>query len=147
MSLDNFYYDLGQKKIIYRFKSFGDHSFPKFSYDVIQNTNDILYSINPQDLIKISIQEHIHKSKHSMSKVTELLRDNKYKICDELSEGIFTGEEICDNPLLIEKLNNIDLYKIAYNTGFQRGRSITKLAAHEVNQDNVVSLTIMHNEM
>jgi hypothetical protein len=50
------------------------------------------------------------------------LRNNTYKISDGKSESIFSGEEFCENTVLIEKTNKIDLYKIAYATGFKKGR-------------------------
>ena len=83
-----------------------------------------------------------------MLRVSEILRDNKYLISDENSQQIFDGEEICDNVLLLERINNLDIYKIAYSTGFKLGRSLTKsLSQHKeihIKQNkNIVKLNIV----
>jgi hypothetical protein len=135
LALDSNKYDIKSKSFNYLFKSYGDHTFITFTYQDIKNNKQILFSINPQDLITISINEHINTQKTTMLRISEILRDNKYLISDDDSHQIFDGEEICDNVLLLERINNLDLYKIAYSTGFKLGRSLTK------------SLTSQHKEM
>lgn len=133
LSLDSHYYNLSNKSIVYRFKVYGEHTFPKFTFEDIKNNKDILYDINPIDLIKISIDDYIVSQKKSMLKITEILRDNKYKLSDSNNEEILSGDEICDNILIIERIKNIDLYKIVYNTGFNHGKQL----AREIIKDSV----------
>ncbi len=54
LSLDSNFYNLSKKSIIYRFKVFGEHTFPKFTFNDIKNNKTILYDIHPVDLMKIT---------------------------------------------------------------------------------------------
>ena|SRR3990167_10997019 len=130
LSLDSQFYNLSQKTIMYRFKVFGEHTFPKFTFNDIKKNKDILYDIHPADLMKITIEDYIISQKKNTLSISEILRDNKYKLSNNQTDEIFSGDEICDNILLIEKIKNIDLYKIAYNTGFNHGRQL----AREINR-------------
>lgn len=151
LSLDSQFYSLSQKAVIYRFKVFGEHAFPKFTFDDIKNDKDILYDINPADLIKITVENHLISEKKNTLNIAEILRDNKYKLSNSYTEEILSGDEICDNILLIEKIKNVDLYKIAYNTGFNHGRQL----AREINKkysdvtekcENVMPLRIIERQ-
>ena len=126
LSLDSSFYSLSKKSIVYRFKVFGEHTFPRFTFDDIKNDKNLLYDIHPVDLMRITIDNYLTSQKKSMLNISEILRDNRYKLSDSSAEEILSGDEICDNILLIEKIKNIDLYKIAYNTGFNHGRQLAK---------------------
>lgn len=127
LALDHSEYDINSKRNIHCFKSFGDHSFVKLTFDQIKHGNDLLFAINPHDLIKICLEEILLEQKSNQFRISEILRDNNFILSDKKNSQIFSGEEICDNVLLIEKINNIDLYKIAYNTGFNQGRKVSKI--------------------
>ncbi|WP_028389169.1 hypothetical protein [Legionella fairfieldensis] len=137
LSLDDYYYDIKEKKIKYRFKSFGDHSFPVFTFKEIKYNSSILFSINPYDLIKIAENNHMQQQLKNQLKIDEFLRNNLYKLSNEEDSNTFSGDEICDNPLLSDKIIKSDLFKIAYNTGFERGRKISKLVINETKDDNI----------
>lgn len=148
LSLDSQFYSLSQKAVVYRFKVFGEHTFPKFTFDDIKNDKDILYDIHPADLMKITVEDYVISQKKSTLNIAEILRDNKYKLSNSHTAEILSGDEICDNILLIEKIKNIDLYKIAYNTGFNHGRQL----AREINRkssdvaekcENVMTLRVI----
>ena len=126
LSLDSHFYNLSKKSIVYRFKVFGEHIFPKFTFDDIKSDKRLLYDIHPIDLMKITIDDYIASQKKMMFSISEILRDNRYKLSDYYTEEILSGDEVCDNILLIEKIRNIDLYKIAYNTGFNHGRLLAR---------------------
>lgn len=121
LSLDSPDYNLSKKATVYRFKIFGEHTFPKFTYEEIKKNKHIMYDINPVDLMDIAVDNYKLLQQRSMLRISEILRDNNYKLSNEEYKEIFSGDEICDNVLLIEKIKNIDLYKIAYNTGFNHG--------------------------
>lgn len=145
LSLDSNTYDLNSKQFKYIFKAYGEHSFVTITFNEIKNNDQLLYNIHPKDLITISINENIYNQKKSMLRISEILRDNKFLITDNDSYQIFDGDEICDNALLIERINNIDLYKIAYNTGFCRGRSLTKMVKSQCAEpvNNLVNLNVV----
>lgn len=126
LSLDSHFYSLSKKNVVYRFKVFGEHTFLKFTFDDIKNDTSLLHDIHPVDLMKITIDDYVITQKKAMLNVTEILRDNRYKLSDSSVDEILSGDEICDNILLIEKIKNIDLYKISYNTGFNHGRQLAR---------------------
>jgi hypothetical protein len=147
LSLDSHFYNLDKKNVVYRFKVFGEHTFVKFSFDDIKNNKRLMYDINPVDLMRVTIEDYANTRRKSMLKISEILRDNKYKLSDSNKDEILSGDEICDNILLIEKIKNIDLYKIAYNTGFKHGRQLIKEIIKKSTTDNfsenVFSLNII----
>ena len=152
LSLDSQFYSLSQKAVIYRFKVFGEHTFPKFTFDDIKKDKDILYDIHPADLMKITIEDYVISQKKGTLSIAEILRDNRYKLSNSNTNEILSGDEISDNILLIEKIKNIDLYKIAYNTGFNHGRQlareISKKAASSTDNycENVVTLQVIERD-
>lgn len=127
LALDHSEYEMTLKRNVYCFKSFGDHSFLKLTFEQIKSDSDLLYAINPHDLMRIFSDETLLEQKSNQFRVSEILRDNKFILTSGENRQTFSGEEICDNVLLIEKINNIDLYKIAYNTGFNQGRQVSKI--------------------
>jgi hypothetical protein len=148
LSLDSHFYSLSKKDIVYRFKVFGEHTFPKFTFDDIKNDKNLLYDIHPTDLMKITIDDYVTLQKKSMLSISEILRDNRYRLSDSNTDEILSGDEICDNILLIEKIKNIDLYKIAYNTGFNHGRQLAREISKKVGDaekilsENVITLQL-----
>ncbi len=152
LSLDSHFYNLSKKSIVYRFKIFGEHTFPKFTFEDIINDKNLLYDIHPVDLMKITIDNYVDSQKKSLLNISEILRDNKYKLSDGNTEEILSGDEICDNILLIEKIKNMDLYKIAYNTGFNHGRQLARDMikksdnTSQISKDNIVLFQIADKE-
>lgn len=150
LSLDSHFYNLAKRSVVYRFKVFGEHTFPKFTFEDIKNDKRLMYDINPVDLMKITIDDYAETQRKSMIKISEILRNNKYKLSDSNSDEILSGDEICDNILLIEKIKNIDLYKIAYNTGFNHGRQfakeIIKKAATNDTSEKIVTFKVIDGD-
>ena len=150
LSFDNDYFSVKEKEQKYRFKSFGDHAFPEFTFKEIKYTPNILYSINPYDLIKITEKNYLQEYLENQLKIDEYLRGNLYKLSNKEGTNVFSGDEICDNPLLMEQLFKNDLFKIAYNTGFERGRKLFKLINQEDNiatkEKNIIELKCVHNK-
>ena len=101
LSLDSQFYNLSLKAAVYRFKVFGEHTFAKFTFDDIKNDIDILYDIHPADLMKITVEDYVISQKKTIFSIAEILRDNKYKLSNSDSEEILSGDEICDNILLM----------------------------------------------
>ena len=102
-----------------------------------------MYDIHPADLMKITIEDYVISQKKNTLNIAEILRDNKYKLLNSYAEEILSGDEICDNILLIEKIKNIDLYKIAYNTGFNHGRQLAREINGRIRQ--LVVLKVMRS--
>lgn len=126
LSLDSYSYNINLGVILYRFKVYGDPTFVKFTYSDIQSNTNILYDINPLDLIKIIKEEYILSEKKLSLNIIEIRRDNKYKISGEFETKVLSGDEICENILIMKRINHLDLYKIAYSTGFKHGRQLGK---------------------
>jgi hypothetical protein len=142
LSLDGNYYDIKLKKIIYRFKVFGDHSFIKFSFDDIKKSQQLLYDIHPNDLINIVWMDSDQRERRTRIKIKEMLRNNHYKLHSELYEETISGDDVCENPILMQQIRSIDLYKISYNTGFIHGRSFSKKIVETANSKEEVSNVI-----
>lgn len=70
-----------------------------------------------------------------------------YKLSDNENDKVLSGDEICDNSLLIERIRNIDLYKIVYNTAFIHGKHLSReiILKSRVSEkdENVVSLRML----
>lgn len=143
LSLDSYYYCLSKNTTIYRFKIYGEHTFPKFTFDNIKSNNNLLYDINPMDLMKITINDYIASQRKTRFTVLEMLRDNKYKLSNNNVEEIVSGDEVYHNILLIEKIKNIDLYKIAYNTGLHHGRQIAKEISQNVSSEDLCNKNVV----
>ena len=137
LSLDGDYYDIKEKDRKYRFKSFGEPSFPEFTFNQIKFKDDILFSINPHDVMKISAKNYIQENSKQLLRIDEFLRNNLYKMSNVEGSNIFSGDEICDNPLLIDQIVKNDLFKIAYQTGFERGRRFSKIFNDELHQNKI----------
>jgi hypothetical protein len=139
LSLDSHFYSLSKKSIVYRFKVFGEHTFAKFTFNDIKNEKSLLYDIHPIDLMRITIDDYVTSQKKSMFSISEILRDNKYRLSDSNATEILSGDEICDNILLIEKIKNLDLYRIAYNTGFNHGKQLAREISKKSDTEKTLS--------
>lgn len=114
-------------KTIYIFKQYGSHEFVKLTFDDIEKNDNLLHSINPKNLMNINLSEFLIKKKHEKQQVIEEIKNNKYKIKNDSEEIIYSGEYIYKNIDMFNKINKLHLYKIIYNTGFEKGRNISKL--------------------
>ena len=124
LSLDSEFFNPDFKKMVYRFKIYNNHSFAKFTFDDIMTNHNLTFDINPYDLLKIALREESLKKSGEQLKILEIQRNNQYKLANGLGKNIFSGDEICSNPLLIDQIRPIDIYKIAFNTGFAHGRQV-----------------------
>ncbi|MBA2652248.1 MAG: hypothetical protein H0U73_08280 [Tatlockia sp.] len=131
LSLDNKIYNEQKRSIDYRFKTFGEPTFPVFSYQDITSYKQILFSINPHDLVDIAHTEREQSERKKMYHISECIRNNNYRIKNFYSEKVLSGKEICNTPTLIDQLHSLDIYKIAYNTGFLDGRKLSQQLVSE----------------
>jgi hypothetical protein len=136
LALDSNIYDKKTKKFYYRFKIYGSHGFLKFNFHEINKNKNIVFDINPYDLMKIALNELKFSEKSELFEIAEVIRDNKYKISNLESEQVIFGEDLCGNSPLIEKIKNMDIYKIAYNTGFNNGRKFSKSILNQSKKDS-----------
>lgn len=142
LSLDDKTYNEQNRTIEYRFKTFGEHTFPVFSHKDIMSKKQILFSIHPLDLIDITLIEKEQFEHKNSYRIAECLRKNSYKIKNSYSEKILTGKEICETPDLLEQINSLDVYKIAYNTGFLDGRRLSQQLISELESKLVEPIKI-----
>lgn len=126
LSLDQKIHNESSKGTNYRFKSFGEHSFPIFSYKDITSNKHILFEIYPTDLVDIALTERKQTEDRATYRISEFIRNNHYKIKNFYTKQTLSGRDICNTPALIAQLAPIDIFKIAYSTGFQEGRELSK---------------------
>lgn len=113
-------------RFYYRFKIYGFHGFLKLTFHEIKESKNIIFSINPYDLLWIIDNETKQSESLRKFKITETLRNDTYKLSSIEDEFFISGNDLFNNLSLIEKMNSLDVYKIAYNTGFLHGRRFTK---------------------
>lgn len=127
------------KEYLYLFKLYGSHDFVKLSHADILASNQLLSAIRPRDLIKIALLENHRKEEEKRCKVEEELRGNQYRIHLHGNSETFSGESICRNIDYFADLPPQEVCKIAYATGFQKGRAvsghISRAAAEARRQD------------
>lgn len=150
LSLDSKNFNQKTKNIDYRFKTFGEHSFPVFSYEKIIENKNILYSINPFDLINIAVEEYKQVVANEQYQIAAFIRGYKYKLINSYSEITLTGSEICNNPNLLEKISQVNICKIAFETGFFEGRNLSKqllLEKETISKQNIHPLRLVKNQL
>ena len=126
LALDSYEYNKKTCKFYYRFKIYGFHGFLKLTFYEIKESKNIMFSVNPYDLLWIIDNETKQSETLREFKITETLRNNTYKLSSNEDKFVISGNDLFNNLSLIEKMNSLDVYKIAYNTGFLHGRRFTK---------------------
>lgn len=147
LSLENKIFNDQKRATDYRFKTFGEHAFPIFSYKDIISHKQILFGIYPLDLIEIAIIEKKQSDLKNIFFISECIRNNNYRIKNYFSEKVLSGREICNTPILLEQINSLDVYKIAYNTGFLEGRKFSQqlIEPDKKIENTVKKLQLVHN--
>lgn len=151
--LDTIQIEKNQSENIYIFKMYGSSAFIKYSFDEIDNNTSLKILIAPDDLIRIYLNEERKKYDYARYKIKESIRGNHYLLSRENEKVKLSGEDFCNDVQQITATNSLDVFKIAYETGFQAGRKTTKLFqievenfTHEVNtlkSTNVVKLDVI----
>lgn len=114
------------KEFLYLFKLYGSHDFVKLSHADILASNQIMSAINPRDLIKIALLENNLQAQRKRCKVEAELRGNQYRIHIHGNSETCSGESICQNIAYFSDLSAQDICKIAYSTGFLKGRHFSR---------------------
>ncbi|MCD5364461.1 MULTISPECIES: hypothetical protein [Chromobacterium] len=114
------------KEFLYLFKVYGSHDFVKLSHADILASNQIMSAINPRDLIKIALLENNLQAQRKRCKVEAELRGNQYRIHIHGNSETCSGESICQNIDYFSDLSAQDICKIAYTTGFLKGRNFSR---------------------
>lgn len=117
---------------IYVFKQYGTHECYAFKYQEILKNKNILFSINPVDMIDVHKHEFFAKYRSTECYVLEMLPHNTYKIIGGNNSFIYSGEYIFNNIDMFENMCRHDLAKISYETGFCKGRKLSKDIAEAI---------------
>jgi hypothetical protein len=126
LALDSIIHDASTNKRLYRFKQYGSHDFIKLSYEDIDQSNNIMRSINPVDLKQIHLHEYQAERDKQVYKVTCYLRKNEYIVANHARSERQTGEYIGQNLDKFKTLNPSDLWRMADAEGFARGKAISQ---------------------
>ncbi|WP_426577168.1 hypothetical protein ACP179_02585 [Xenorhabdus stockiae] len=87
--------------------------------------NDLIYNINPYDIIFITkFEENEIKEKQKL-KIIEENRDLCFTLQNEYSCRTINGKEILSDQNIVEKLDSTSLIRIAYTYGLKDGRKIS----------------------
>lgn len=125
LTLSDKFFDKSKNKNLYVFKQYGSHDFVKITYPDIVNNKNIIRAINPMNLMDIHLNEYLSKIESDELQVVEYLRGNKYKISNGDVEGVYSGENICKNINMFPGMSAADICKIAYASGFTKGRKVS----------------------
>jgi len=112
-------------EVLYVFKQYGSHDYIKISYTDILNNHNIMRSINPTNLMDIHLNEYLIKLESDRYRIKEQLRNNIYALSNNHHEEIYSGEHICKNIDMFSNISTTDICKIAYASGFNKGRKIS----------------------
>ena len=112
-------------KSLYVFKQYGSHDFVKITYVDIVNNKSLIQAINPVNLMDIHLNEYLSKIESNEHQVVEYLRGDKYKISNGNFEEVYSGESICKNIDMFRGMSVGDVCKIAYASGFTKGRKVS----------------------
>lgn len=122
LALSDKFFDKKMACMVYVFKQYGSHDYIKVTYFDMLNNPGILSAVNPIHLMDIHLHEHLLKQETEKYHVTETLRNNQYKIANTKTGEIYSGEHICRNVDMFSSISHADLCKIAYQSGFIKGR-------------------------
>ena len=139
-------------KYTYVFKMYGGHEFLKRDFAAIKSNRDLRMSINPDDLIFIYKKEQLRNIVNMQYRIVVTHANNWYTIQNIQDYKKLSGNDICSSPDLIKEMSPLDVFKIAYETGFRHGQAvkskatnITKIAESD-KTSNVTSLKVYTNK-
>lgn len=124
-------------KTIYIFKLYASHEYVKLTFPDIIGNNALMRSINPHNLMEIRLNEHNIQSEYNTYQIIETQRGNHYTLANRQEARTYSGEYICKNIDMFSSLQSNDLCRIAYMSGFNKGRKVSaeaKLAIRSTEQ-------------
>ncbi|MBD2809809.1 hypothetical protein ID853_02645 [Xenorhabdus sp. Vera] len=108
----------------YILKELGTHTCLKVTAkDIFES--DLLYNINPADIIFITLFEENDMKEKQKFEIVEERRDLLFTIQNAYSRRQVNGKEILVDKNIVEKLDPTSLVKIAYMSGLKDGRKIS----------------------
>lgn len=147
LALSEKIFDNEKGHTFYVFKQYGSHDYIKVTYFDILNNCSMLSAINPIHLMDIHLHEYILKEKNDKYRVTETLRNNLYKIANPKASEIYSGEHICKNIDMFSTVSHEDICKIAYKSGFIKGRKLSVEIKNLISgQDNTLGQMVNTEE-
>ncbi|MDE9444141.1 hypothetical protein KKJ04_00580 [Xenorhabdus bovienii] len=108
----------------YILKELGTHTCIKAKAEDIFD-GDLLYNINPQDIIFIARFEEYDMREKQKFKIIEERRDLSFIIQNAYSRRQIHGKELLIEQNIVEKIDPTSLVRIAYMSGLKDGRKIS----------------------
>ncbi|CAM3715942.1 hypothetical protein [Xenorhabdus thuongxuanensis] len=108
----------------YILKELGTHTCIKATAEDIFDS-DLLYNINPIDIIFITKFEEYEMREKQKFEIIEESRDLSFIIQNAYSRRKINGKELLMDNNIVEKLDPASLVKIAYMSGLKDGRKIS----------------------
>ncbi|SFN35566.1 hypothetical protein [Xenorhabdus japonica] len=108
----------------YILKELGTHTCIKATAEDIFDS-DLLYNINPIDIIFITRFEEYDMREKQKFEIIEERRDLSFTIQNAYSRREISGKELLIDQNIVDKLDPTNLIKIAYMSGLKDGRKIS----------------------
>ncbi|MDC9588037.1 hypothetical protein PSI23_01595 [Xenorhabdus sp. XENO-10] len=108
----------------YILKELGTHTCIKATAEDIFDS-DLLYNINPVDIIFITRFEEYDMKEKQKFEIIEERRDLSFTIQNAYSRREISGKELLIDQNIVDKLDPTNLVKIAYMSGLKDGRKIS----------------------
>lgn len=109
------------KEKIWTFKEFGTHTYVRKTWDQLKDS-DFLKEVNPKDICYIIENEIKRKEVEKTYHISEESRNNKWTLTKGEVKINVSGYDFVKDKNLIAHTGSIDAVKIAYLTGFFKGR-------------------------
>lgn len=107
------------------FKEFGTHTYIVKTWKQMQ-FGDFIKEVNPKDLYYIAEMEAMEIIKKKNLRIIEEKRNGTFVLSCGGSKINVTGADFLNNNELINKTNSQDAIRIAYLSGFRKGREISR---------------------
>ncbi|MBI6549352.1 hypothetical protein [Xenorhabdus lircayensis] len=117
-------FDPIKEKGFYILKELGTHTCIKATAEDIFES-DLLYNINPADLIFITRFEEYDMREKQKFEIIEETRDLSLIIQNAYSRRQINGKELLVDQNIVEKIDPTSLVRIAYMSGLKDGRRIS----------------------
>lgn len=118
---------------VYIFNLHGSHEFFELTYSDIVNNECFLTLIHPKNLLLIEKENSKLKIQNKKLSIYSEKGRNEYEIKNKYNKFTYSGDYIIKNIDHFFDLDIKDAVLIAYNTGLDNGRNISKKLYSEIN--------------
>lgn len=125
-----------ENQLFYIFKFYGSHECIELNYEQIINNDCFLTLIHPKKLIFMEKENYSFQLANKKLFIYSEIGNNENEIKNRYNKHTYTGDYILKNIDYFPDLDIKDATLIAYNTGLNEGRSLSKKINEEIKLHN-----------